>query len=95
MSIVFFNTSLEIGGWLTAATSNITGSMFVTGVFVVLLLLCIAALFRIPIIFFLIVSLPLFIIFGLWDVTGGMMTFLMIVIIIIGWALAKTIFAYR
>lgn len=95
MTTVFFNTSLEIGAWLSNATQNITGDMFVTVVFVILLLLAIAALFRIPLVLFLIISLPLLIIFGLWDTTGGSMTLLLIVIFIIGWNLAKVVFAYR
>lgn len=93
--VEFFNTSLEIGGWLNTATTNVTGNMFITVVLVLLLLLCIVALFRIPILFFLILALPLFIIFGLWDLTGGAMTLLLIVIFIIGWNIAKYIFAYR
>lgn len=90
-----FNSSLEIGGWLSSATQNITGNMFVTVILVVMLLLCIGALFRIPIVFFLILVLPLFIVFALWDVTGGAMTLLMIIIFVLGWQLAKVIFSYR
>lgn len=95
MSVVLFNTSLEIGAWLENATQNITGNQFVTVVFVILLLLCIAGLFRIPLVFFMIIALPLLIIFSLWDVTNGAMTLLVVVIFIIGWQLAKTLFAYR
>ena len=95
MSVILFNSSLEIGGWLNSATQNITGSMTVTVILVVLLLLCIGALFRIPLLFFLILGLPLLVVFALWDVTGGAMTILLIVIFIIGWALAKSMFGWR
>lgn len=93
--VTFFNETLEIGAFLANSTQNITGDMFITVVFVMFLLIGIAALFRIPLVFFLIIGLPLLIIFGLWDVTGGSMTMLMIAIIILGFAIAKTIFAYR
>lgn len=95
MSIILFNTSLEIGSWLQTATQNITGSYAITVLFVLFFLLAIAALFRIPIIFYLILTLPLLIIFSMWDTTMQVAAILSCAVLIIGWQLGKSFFLYR
>jgi hypothetical protein len=61
--MVFFNETGQIGMIIVTATTNITGSLFLTLLMMIIILLSISMLFRIPIEFTSIFILPLLLIF--------------------------------
>jgi hypothetical protein len=62
-----FNRSLDFGRYLDVSTSSVTGSVFLSLLIVVLFLLLIASFFRMPEILYLVILLPLFLIFSVAD----------------------------
>jgi hypothetical protein len=93
--MVLFNVSLEIGSWIATATNDITGSVFLTLLILLVFLIAIAMLFRTPMLMVFVLLIPLLIVFSEYDTTGGFTTILALVVIVIGWLMAKLFFAYR
>jgi len=60
---MFINETGFIGGLLNSITINITGSLFLTLVLILLLCMVIPFLFRVPLEFSMIYTLPLFLLF--------------------------------
>ena len=56
---MFYNTTQPIGIIINSATENITGSLFITLLLIVLFLIAICLMFRIPVEFTIILILPL------------------------------------
>lgn len=93
--VTLFNSTLDIGSILNATTTNVTGSLTLTLLMVVVLLFLIAMLFREPVILFGLIILPLLIIFAIYEGAGGFFyTFLMIIGLIIAWQFAKIIMGW-
>ena len=93
--VTLFNESLDIGSILNATTSNMTGSLTLTLLMVIILLFLIAMLFREPVILFGLFILPLVIIFAIHEGWGGLFyTILTIIGIILAWQFAKIIMGW-
>ena len=76
----YFNSSLEIGGFLNTTTSNFTGSEFLTMLIIVLLLFMVAMLFHMPELLFAIIVAPLLVVFGLADPAFTSVSSLMLIV---------------
>lgn len=63
-----FNSSLEMGSFLQASTEHVTGSWFVTLLFIVLILIVIAGIFKMPETLYIIPLLPILLIFSSVDI---------------------------
>jgi len=93
--VTIFNSTLDIGQVLSGTTTNVTGSLDVTLVMVVVLMLMIATLFRSPIILILLLLIPMIVVFSIYQGAGGLFyTILIIIGIIIAWQFAKIIMGW-
>jgi len=70
--ITIFNSTLDIGQVLSGTTTNVTGSLDVTLVMVVVLMLMIATLFRSPMILILLLLIPMIVVFSIYQGAGGL-----------------------
>jgi hypothetical protein len=93
--VTLFNESLDIGSILNATTSNMTGSLTLTFLLVVVVLFLIAMLFREPVMLFGLFILPLIIVFAIGEGWGGLFyTILTVIGIILAWQFAKIIMGW-
>jgi Sec-independent protein secretion pathway component TatC len=93
--VTLFNDTLDIGMILNATTQNVTGSLTMTLLLVILLLVMIGLLFRSPMILLGLLMLPLIIIFAIYEGWGGLFyTILTVLAIILAWQFAKIIIGW-
>lgn len=93
--VTLFNSSLDIGGLINVTTQNVTGSVTMTLLLIVVLFLLVALLFRAPMMMFGLLMIPLIIIFAITEGSGGLFyTILTVFGIIIGWQFAKIIMGW-
>jgi hypothetical protein len=93
--MIYFNTSLDIGAWISHATSDVTGSLTITLLLVIVFLLLVALLFRIPMVLAGLFMLPLFVVFAVYEGSGGLFyTILTIFGVILAWQFAKIIMGW-
>lgn len=88
-----FNSSLEIGQFIAASSSNFTGSDTITLIFVFLIFLVIGLLFKMPELVVAVLLIPVLILFGVLDPSFGLITFL--VALFVAGSLARIFFLTR
>jgi hypothetical protein len=82
---LLFNSSLELGSWINASNTNLTGSLFMTLLLIFLALIMIAELFKLPEFLYLIPLLPVAVIFAVSDT--GFRVILGLIAIFLGFAI--------
>jgi len=93
--MIIFSNSSDIGLWIISATTNVTGSLTLSLLLILVFFLLIAFLFRAPMILAGLLLIPLLIVFSVYEGWGGLFyTILTIVGIIIGWQFAKIIMGW-
>ena len=93
--MILFNETLDIGSWISHATTDVTGSITLTLLLIVIFFLLVAFLFREPMVLVGLLLVPLFMVFAVYEGWGGLFyTLLMIVGIVIAWQFAKIIFGW-
>jgi hypothetical protein len=93
--VTLFNSTLDIGMILNATTQNVTGSLTMTLLLVVLLLVMIGLLFRSPMMLLGLLMIPLLIIFAMFEGWGGLFyTILTVLAIVLAWQFAKIIIGW-
>jgi hypothetical protein len=93
--MILFNSTLDIGMWIDHATTDVTGSLTITLLLILVFFLLVALLFRAPMILAGLLMLPLLMVFASFEGWGGVFyTILTIFGIIIGWQFAKIIMGW-
>ena len=84
-----FNSSLEVGKFIQSSNDNFTGSLFLTLLIIVAILILIAALFKMPETIYLIPIIPIFIVFS--TISSGMQMFVGVICLIFAYVLFQLI----
>jgi len=79
-----FNSSGEVGSWISSSNTNFTGSLELSLFFILAMLLLVAFMFKMPILLGVLVIAPLLIIFSTISIGMNLVLGLFILIIAIG-----------
>lgn len=79
-----FNSTGEVGQWISNSTTNITGSLFLTVLLMLMFLVLMIILFRMPEFFVFLILMPLIIVLsGITEIASSMSVIIGLAILII------------